>query len=548
MKKLSRRDFLKLSGVTATGVAAAAVLAGCGSSGTSAPAPAPTAQPESQTNPEERTAELQVEEGVETGILPELTIGTNSVFATLTPFRNNNSQHYQVIKRLYDRLVYLDGDFNYSLQAAKDMKVSDDGLTFSFEIYDNIYDSEGNHITADDIVWFVEQYMENGIKPYFKKVESITKTGDYSFDIVFTQSNVDSTNMTFASTFLVSQKAYEASADGFATYVVSTSPYKVTDYEPSNSLTMERRDDYWMPEELQGKYYTSNVRKITELQITEVSQMQIALETGTIQGFPALNTTIANAFVNNPDFYTCTSPSNNAYVLLYSGDEHSLCSASADLRKALAYAIDQQGVITGALAGYGEPVYDVCCRTCSGYVTDWENDEYFPYSVDTAKEYLEKAGYKGEELNFVITTTMQKVGTVMQAMWQAAGINVKLDVRDLALYNAITPADYDLCMTMTGNGVANLWSQFFDSKAYPYGSRIGFHDDELDEMMYFTWQPANYTPENITKVRDYINEKCYAYGVALPLIFNVVSNSVGMVGTVYNTQGYIDFVNCEYKA
>ena len=81
-----------------------------------------------------------------------------------------------------------------------------------------------------------------------------------------------------------------------------------------------------------------------------------------------------------------------------------------------------------------------------------------------------------------------------------------------------------------------------------YGSRIGFHDDELDEMMYFTWQPANYTPENITKVRDYINEKCYAYGVALPLIFNVVSNSVGMVGTVYNTQGYIDFVNCEYKA
>lgn len=545
MKTLSRRDFLKLSGVTATGIAATAILAGCGNS---TPSDTPVTPTTPDINLDEREGELQVDEGVSTGILPELTAGTGTVFATLTPFRNNNAQHMPVIKRLYDRLVYLDGDFNYSLQAAKSMKVGDDGVTFDFEIYDNIYDSEGNHITADDVVWFVETYMSNGIKPYFKKVKSITKTGDYSFTMVFKQPNIDATSMTFASTFMVSQKAFEASADGFATYVVSTSPYKVTAFEPTNSITMERRDDYWMPAELQGKYYTANIQKITELQITEVSQMQIALETGTTQAHAGMNTTIANAFVNNPDFYTCTSPSNNGNVIFFSGDAHSPLSTSLELRQALCYALDPAGIVTGALAGYGEPMYDVCCRTCSGYVTDWEKDPYFDYNLETAKDLVAKSGYKGEELVFTCTTSTQKMVTIMQAMWQAAGINVKLNIMDLALYNAITPADYDIMMTQTGNGCANLWSQFFDSTAYPYGNRIGFTDTELDKLMNFTWQPNNYTPENITKVRNYLNEKCWGYGVALPLQLNVVNNSTGLVGTVFNTQGMLDFVNCEFKA
>lgn len=552
MKKLSRRDFLKLSGVTATTVAAAAVLAGCGDSGSTTPtqqqpAQQQPAQQQPEVNTEERSGEIEKEEGTVTGILPEMTYGCGNVFASLTCFRNNNAQHFQVIKRLYDRLVYLDGDSVYSNQAAKEIKVGEDGLTFDVEIYDNIVDSEGNHITADDVVWFVEQYMENGLKNYFKKVKSIEKTGDYSVRYVMKQDIAEVAGMVFASTFMVSKAAYEASADGFATYVVSTSPYKVTEFVPSNTIVMERRDDYWMPEELRGKYYTANIQKITETNISEVSQQQIALETGTIQAFPSVNTTIANAFVGNPDFFTCTSPSNNGNVIFFSGDEHSLCANNPDLRKALCYAIDPAGVIQGAMGNYGEPMHDICCRTCSGYVPEWDNNEYYPYSVDTAKEYLAKAGYNGEELNFVLVSTNTKLGTVLQAYWQQAGINVKMDPRDLALYNSVTPADYDIYMTQTGNGVANLYSQFL-MKGYEYGNRIGYMNDELEEMLTFCCKTANYTPENLTKVRDYLYEQCYGFGIALPLVLNVVNNSVGMVTTAFNTQGYLDLVSCEYKA
>lgn len=46
-------------------------------------------------------------------------------------------------------------------------------------------------------------------------------------------------------TFVVSQKAYEESKDQFATEIISTSPYKVTEFVSGSVLSFEKRDDYW---------------------------------------------------------------------------------------------------------------------------------------------------------------------------------------------------------------------------------------------------------------------------------------------------------------
>ena len=556
MNRLSRRDFLKAAGAGSLSLAAALTLASCGGKDQAAPqdsAPAPDASKpdnaEDIRNTGTKSDDLVADESTETGIIDEVKIGMSFSFASLTPFRNTNAQHASLIKYLYDRLAYLDGDYHFNPQGMKSATVQADGVTWDIELHDGIYDSEGNHITSADVVWFIEQYMQNGLKTYFGKIDSVTATGDYSLQIVMKDDIAEIIDMVFASTFLVSQAAFEASSDGFATGVVSTSPYKVTDFIPSSSITLERRDDYWMSEEQQqDKYFQANARKITMLTITETSQMQIALVTGNVDAFPSIQSTVAGAFVDNDDYYVCYAPSNNGYVLMFSGDEHSPVANDPDLRKAIVYAIDAEGVIKGAMDGYGELMHDVVCRTSSGYVTKWDSEEYFPYDPELAAEYLAKSNYSGQELTYIITSTMQRMGQILQAYWQAVGITVKLDVRDLATFGAAGPQEYDLYTTATGNGVANVWTQFYDGHAYPQGDKHGRCDETLNEMLYFTWKTANYNDENIDKVHQYMMEQCYGYGIALPMVVNVVHNRLGVVGTTYNTQGFLDLASCQFKA
>ncbi len=556
MKNLSRRDFLKISAAGAAGVMTAAALGGC-SSGSGSDAPASGGSDEAGAAAEgfgsgERQDELVAGEDAATGILPEITYGTNFALSSLTPFRNTSGQHIQTFKHLYDRLVYLNGDYEYRPQAAKSVEVEADGVTFDIELYDFITDSEGTNITAADVVWFIEQYMENGMKSYFGYIVDVEQTGDYTLKVVFSDDIAEVSSMAFHSTYIVSRAAYEASADGFASYVVSTSPYIVTEFTAAASLTMERRDDYWMPEELWGKYYTSNIQTVNEIVISETSQMQIALETGAVDAFPSISAEVVNAFVGDDKYYVCSAPSNNGYCLFFTGDAHSPLADDVNLRKALCYAVDPQGIIDGALSGYGEPMYDICCRTSTGYVKDWDNREYFPYSPQTAQEYLAQSDYSGQQLVFTLPTNSKDVGTILQAYWQAVGINVTLDVLDSAMFSAVVPGEYDIYMTSTGNGCANLWSQFFDGNAFSYsfgpGDRQAHQDKELTELLYYTWQNANYTEENIDKVHEYLMDVCYCYGVALPYTVNVISNDTGIVSTAYNIQGYVDLVNCQYAA
>ena len=72
-------------------------------------------------------------------------------------------------------------------------------------------------------------------------------------------------------TFVISKAAYEASEDGFATSIVSTSPYQVTDFVAGSTLTFELRDDYWQDVSNLPECVRPAVDKLTRLLFAERS-------------------------------------------------------------------------------------------------------------------------------------------------------------------------------------------------------------------------------------------------------------------------------------
>ncbi len=564
MKTFSRRDFLKVTGVGSASVAAALALTACSSnnnteqsSGTSTETSTTNSGSEGESSTGGNTTTIEnVDDAAkdsvseeQSDILDELNIGGGGFYTSLTPVRSGSYQWNIFVRWLFERVIYRTGDRRYIGQGAKEWSVADDGLTYSVVLHENITDSEGNNITAEDVVWMIEESIAAKQKACYAKIDTVTVTGDYSFEVKMKSDVAENFEICMASTYLVSRAAFEASADQFATSAVTTSAYKVTEFVASNSCTMELRDDYWMSEEELAPELRNHVKKMVYKTVSEVSQQQIALETGVVDTFASINATIVHAFEDNADYHLLAAPAATGNILYCSGHESRAIASDVNLRHAIFACIDAEGCITAAADGRGELMHDFVPRVSTGYVPAWDDEEYFPYDPAAAADYLSKSNYDGTPLVLLAGTGDQKLAQVIQGYCLAVGINIELNVEDNATRNthATDGSTFDLTIEHQGNGLINVWANRFDNTAYADGDAMSRHDETLQEMLEFSWQVANFNDENKTKVHQYIIDQAYAYGIFLPSSITVTRADVPITTPLIASSGEIDYAGSIYK-
>ncbi len=498
----------------------------------------------------ETAAETEAAAADSSKIADSLNIGTAQLWATLSPFQTTQNQYGNFVRLLYDRMAYIyNGE--YVPQMAESWEVADDGVTWTVKIHDNITDSEGNHITADDIVWFTQESMSRALKPVFNKVQEVSKIDDYTIQFVMKSQVVGTFELVLASVYGVSKTAFEASEDEFAKTVVSSGPYKVVEYVAGSHLTLELREDYWNKDET-NPALQNNVKNVTYTIITEASQQQIALETGNVDCFESLTSSLVSAFEGNSAYGNVVSPSGNGIQMYFSGDESRPCGKSEDLCKAIAYCIDMSGVLTAAYEGRGTVMKSGASRMLVGYNTKWDSEPYFEYNVDTAKEYLEKSGYNGEELILVASSGggSDLLTQVLQTYMLAVGINCKISLLDSALMASMRfdGSQYDMILVQAGGiTITNWWGVRFDMNAYEKGDGTARNDETLTQLIYDSWTTAGYNEESIDAVNSYLNEHCYVYGLVNPDVNCVYRTDTGIVSAPVNCQGVADFVSAVFQ-
>lgn len=480
-----------------------------------------------------------------------LDVGTGINWDTLTPFRSNIGNNAPYAPLLYETLAKLTYEKDYVPIVAKSWSAEDDGVTFNIEIYDYVTDSAGNKITASDIVWMIEASMEAGLKPAFAKVDSVEQTGDYTLKVKMKQDMVGAFEQILTNTFVVSKAAYEASKDQFATEVVSTSQYRLTEFISGSVISFEKRDDYWQKDNLIPTVNAANVDKISFHIITEASQAGIALETGKIDAYTILDPNTATQFEGNDKFTMKATSYINGYQMFFSGHPSRLVAEDKYLRQAIAYAVDAEGLITGVFAGYGKTMHDPIADTSFGYLDKWKSEEYYPYDVEKAKELLAKSNYNGEELELLATssTTMQRVSQMIQAYCLQIGVKVKLNLVDQALYTAtrLDGSQYDMVLNhVGGDSLPDHWSIRYDGNAYKTGDATSRRDEVLNEMLYKTWTRKGFTEENIDAVHQYLKENMYAYGMVQPQNIDIWRSDIGLIETIQTGKGSVDFASSVY--
>ena len=499
----------KMTALLLTAAVAASTLMGCGGSGNSA-------STSSGSGAEQQTQSGSAAEGTNTTADGKTQItGVSKVgIPTLYPFGGpadeSNSWKWQAYEFLY---IYNTETGELEPQLAKNCEASEDGLEYEIEIYDYIYDSEGNHITADDVVFCMQTAYDTGnfTNLGMNNLEVVEAIDEYTVHMKFSNYVIGAFEFVMEYIPIVSQKAYEETGDEMATKVISTAPYKVTDFVSGSSLTFERRDDYWQTDEsLICSYSQANVDVINIMCINEISQRKVALQTGNVDLAP----------VDTESAIAMKSEGYGEYVVDWPHIQYMQLSkdqgspfADENFRKAVLCAIDRDALIEAVYGDYATKAV-LGLNFTSDFNDEWLNEEYpYEYDLEKAQEYLAASSYANGTTVKLVTQNddvKKKMAEIIQGYLSQIGVQLEIEYQESALISDTqrTPANYDMIITQKyGLYTAKIYNSLFDRRNYSSGTTLmGLVDDDLQALIEEACGAETHNQDTVDAVYDYVTE------------------------------------------
>ena len=486
MKRISRRNFLKVAGVSA----AALGLAACGGSKSGSTATSGSAA--GSTAGGVNTAGFTVQYGSN----PE----------TLDPALNSAIDGANTIITIFEPLLLINENNEVVGGQAESWETSEDGLTWTFTMRDGLKWSDGTDLNAKDFEYSFKRMVDpNTAAPYaetclgmidgFEEAAGFpdadgNPTAEPNPDALNVKASDDGKTLTivlsypcsyfdkmaaFATMSPVQQATVEANGDAWCTSpdtFVSNGPYMITDWTPSERIVLTKNPNYV------GGWDSSKIVSdtITLLLLEDSSASYAAYNSGEaqlIKDVPTDEIPSLTKAEDGGDFYVDTILGTYYVSLNLQRDAFK----DAKVRKALSLAIDRdyvantimQGTYSAADSIVGPGIVDE-----SGYFHDNGNAPYisadYEANLAEAKKLLEEAGYPNGEGYPTIEYSTNDVGyhvplaEYLQQAWGDLGITLTINKME---WSSFTPArragEYDVARNgwvMDYNDPSNMLDLF----------------------------------------------------------------------------------------
>ena len=476
-------------------------------------------------------------------IRDSITVGVQSDPADFAPWAANSNGRTNALWGLYQELGHIiSGEFVPAI--VKEYTIAEDGKSMTCTIFDYITDSAGNKLTANDVKFSFETGTALGYITGVSMIDEIVVDNDYQFTFKFGKELRLGDLDTIFRTAIVTQAAYEADPNGMSTNPVGTGPYTLTSYTAGSSFTYTAREDFWQTDE---NYLCArdraNVKTINYVILAESSQRTMALEQKSIDMCSEISNEDIGEFreggAYSGDYWTYGVP-DNLSLLIFCNCDSSRLTSNKDLRTAIFYAINAETILQSVYNGNGTNPKSMSPTWGTGYAASVDSeDNYYNYSVDKAQEYLEKAGYNGEELTILTEATgnVANSAVLVQAFLSAAGINAKIQSVDSTILQATytNPDGWDILLTQNAcNTYAVTAFNPLSSDRYTTGTINHIYDNKLQELLATAYAMSTAGEESFKALHDYVVEN--AYGM------NLVNYT-----TTYVVPSFMDSVCLSYK-
>lgn len=453
---------------------------------------------------------------------------------TFGPYETNNNGRRQVLPEIFEALGMYQGhgDTVTGVMAKKWYPTEGKENTYTIEIYDYITDSNGNQITADDIIF---SYTEGAstYKRYLKAMESITKIDDYTLEIKLKTNELAALEHIMALCWIVDEDSYTSDADKMAYTPVGTGPYKFVSNVEGSSVTVVARDDYWQKDEsLLVNNQFRNVKNIEFLVVKESAQKSNMLKTGEIDIVSGMTYEQAKNFMEDPEYTVDSTLDQKARTLVFNCNEASVCS-NLDLRQAICYAVDAAGVLAG-FDDAGELAWAIGNSTYPDVLEKWKEDGYYEQDLDKAKELLKKSGVAEGTTIRILTDNSEMNGTIatiIQGYLTQIGLNTEIMAYEQTLTKTYMRdfTSFDIYLVYNGNAdfAVPMWQERLTNTSYDDGlNYCGINDSELQKLIDTAITVNGHTEENITALHNYIKDNALIYALFSPYIYTVANKNM----------------------
>ena len=452
----------------------------------------------------------------EDGYKDTIVIADNTEPKNLDPDQSWGAAEARFSAFIHEGLVREDADGNIIPLLATDWTISDDGLTYTFNLKEGVKFSDGTDVTVAD--WQFSLYRardceysnSRSVAANIDTVEGSDEEHTLTITLTEPQScflaNLCKWNMV-----VLSEAHYnEVGEEAFLTDPLGTGPYAVTEWKQGEYINCTANEYY----HVEGEPYTENlVYKI----VTDDNTRLLQLQSGDIDIMGIVPTNMMQTIEDDANLTAATfSGSQIRFLVINCSDE---VTGNELVREALYYAMDKEAIVAFVAAGYAEPVATYVNplhgELCNTDIQDSERD------VEKAKELLAEAGYAdGLDLTINISsgqTIYENIATILQAQWAEAGINLTIEPLESAtLVENLGAFNYQLtCLQWTDstpdpNDISAYECNYADSYQWYSGVDV----EEIDELYA---QSATATGEDRVDLMWQLQEKVFERKNIIPL-------------------------------
>ena len=416
-----KKNFMKRAGILLAAVMVLGGLTACG--GKDPAAEGTTAVSGSSAGAGETTAEAaKPSEGGESTFTYAI---AGDPGANVNVITTSDRFGLMTLKMIYSPLYMYNADgINYFL--AKSIDTSDDNLSYTMHLRDDVKWSDGEKFTADDVVFTFEamEKEENAGWAYSQLVYKegavkIEKVDDYTVKLTMPFVNSAAVEM-FSQIFIMPKHVYENVTNfennDVNTKPVGTGPYVMSEYSAGSYVKFTKNENYFL-----GAPSIDNiVYRIIENENTAMT----AIQSGEVDAWIGTPAQVAQMNLDSANLTVYPYQEGRvAYMMINAARVQ-----NEDLRKAILYALDKKAIADAALLS--SDYYDLPWSFMppnSKFFT--EDVEKYEQNLEKSKEYLAASGVQKPELNLAYSgsDSLQSTSALLvQEQLEKAGFKVTL--------------------------------------------------------------------------------------------------------------------------
>lgn len=382
---------------------------------------------------------------------------------TLDPHATSATSSFQTMKSIYDTLVEVNRAGEIVPALASSWTISDDSLTWTFELVEGVSFHNGDTLTSADVIATFSRLQDPDVASpkavEFRNIVSMEAQDEHT--VVF-QLDVPTPALlaSFASGWgaILPASLIEAGHD-FGNDPVGTGPFTFERWVRDSSLELATFGDYYRgPAAIDGVHITFVTDSAIQLQGLTSGQFDV-IDQPASADIPTIEA--------NPQLKTTVGPSGLVNVAAMNGRREPF--DNVQVRQAMNLAVDTDVINTVAYGGG----YSVGSFMEAGSPWLPEDLEPWPYDPERARELLAEAGYPD---GFTFTLTLPQLyaahvlaGQIIQSQLAEVGVTAEIEIVEWGVWlNEVYSNDYDFDMTVVGH----------TGKLDPTGRLGGYSDDD----------------------------------------------------------------------